>query len=181
MVFQYKVTSGTYIRSMTILLLLLMNRMLEAQEIRVTSDNGQGSQDYVHGSRLLHKPDSLTDHFNPLDSLNNNTQWMQKLQQKSDSLTQLPEYYLTQIDSLLQTKLQLLQEKIKNLQTDATKRIVRLDSISNISSTNHLGQNTGELNNINESLQAYKSKITDPEELAWIEHYSGQLDQWKGW
>ncbi len=42
------------------------------------------------------------------------------------------------------------------------------------------------MSGINESLQSYKSQITDTdtdtdtEELAWVEHYSGQLDQLEG-
>ena len=38
-------------------------------------------------------------------------------------------------------------------------------------------QYTAKLNDINGALDQYKSKIADTEELAWIEHYSGQLDQ----
>ncbi len=41
-------------------------------------------------------------------------------------------------------------------------------------------QYTAKLNGINESLETYQSKITDSEELKWVEHYSGQLDQIEG-
>ena len=101
----------------------------------------------------------------------------------------LPDHYLTQIDSLLQAKARLLQARITNLHTKATGKLQGLDSISSISGDNFFNDKlkglnpqeyTAKMSDINESLQAYKSKITDSEELAWIEHYSGQLDQLEG-
>jgi len=112
-----------------------------------------------------------------------------EIQPKLDSISSLPDHYLTNIDSLLQTKAQLLQARINALQTKATDKLQGLDSLSN----NRVGelvndnldkltpeQYTTKLNDINGALEQYKSKITDTEELTWVEHYSGQLDQLDG-
>jgi len=107
-------------------------------------------------------------------------------QQKLDSLNGLPDHYLTQIDSLLQAKAQLLESKISGLRSKTSGITKDLDSISNAQAVNFLDeklddltpqQYTTKLNHINQSLETYKSKITDSQELTWVEHYSGQLDQ----
>lgn len=91
--------------------------------------------------------------------------------------------------ALLQAKAQLLQATINNLQAKATTKLSDQDSISKTHASSFLDEKLDDLNpqeytakmkGINESLQTYKSKITDTEELAWIEHYSGQLDQMEG-
>ena len=96
---------------------------------------------------------------------------------------------LLQIDSLLQTKAQLLQERINHLESKATGKLQTLDSLSNIQASSFLDdklkdltpeQYTAKLKDVNQSLETYQSQITDSEELAWIEHYSGQLEQLEG-
>jgi len=112
-----------------------------------------------------------------------------EVQQKMDSICSLPNHYIDKIDSLLQSKAQLLQTKTSALHTKATGNLQDPDSLS----TTRVGelvndnldkltpeQYTAKLNNINESLQTYQSQITDSEELKWVEHYSGQLDQLEG-
>jgi len=80
----------------------------------------------------------------------------------------------------------MLQARISDLQSKATDKLQGLDSISNTQATGFLDEKLKDLNSqeylakmggINESLQTYQSKITDSEELAWVEHYGGQLDQ----
>ena len=105
-----------------------------------------------------------------------------KIQQKLESISSLPDHHLVKIDSLLQAKAQLLQARINHLEAKATSKFQGLDSISNTQATSFLDEKLEDLNpqeytakmsGINESLQAHKSKITDSEELAWVEHYSG--------
>jgi len=112
-----------------------------------------------------------------------------EIQPKLDSISSLPDHYLTNIDSLLQAKAQLLGSKISGLRSKTSGLTKSLDSLSNTRVGELVNDNldkltpeqyTGKLNGINESLQTYKSKITDTEELTWVEHYSGQLDQLDG-
>ncbi len=113
-------------------------------------------------------------------------QLAQNERQKLDNITHLPSHYLTQIDSLLQAKAQLLESKISGLRSQTSGITKGLDSLSNTQAVNFLDKKledlnpeeyTDKLNEINKSLETYKSKITDSKELAWVEHYSGQLDQ----
>jgi len=110
----------------------------------------------------------------------------QSAQQKMDSLSGLPDHYIAKIDSLLQAKAQLLQSRITHLQAKATGKLQGLDSITNTQATDFLEENlkeltpeqyTAKMNRINQSLNTYKAKITDTEELALVGHYSGQLNQ----
>jgi len=110
-----------------------------------------------------------------------------EVQHKMDSIGSLPDHYLAKIDSLLQAKAQLLGSKISGLRSQTSGIAKGLDSISNTGELvndplNKLTpeQYTAKLNDINGALEQYQSKITDTEELAWVEHYTGQLDQMDG-
>ena len=90
---------------------------------------------------------------------------------------------------MFQTKTQLLIARIKHVQAKATGKLYRLDSPSYSPAPDFLDeklenltpdQYTTKLNTINQIFETCKSKITDTEELTWIEYYSSQLDQLEG-
>jgi len=105
-----------------------------------------------------------------------------------DSISSLPDHYLAQIDSLIQAKAQLIGSKISDLRPETSGKFNNLDSISNTQGASFLEEKleldpeeyTTRLNSINKSLETYQSKITDTEELKWVEHYTSQLDQLEG-
>lgn len=151
----------------------------------------------LHQSQILQTLDSIADltnyvnHFG--DSLQANSQWVQDRQRQADSLADLPAFYLDQIDSLIQVKANLLQEQIDQWQSQAadklTQKVGGLDSIANLETDKLLGEKFSDLNSdqykeqlgkVNELLKEYTAKITDKEELQWVEHYSGQLNQLEG-
>ncbi len=142
--------------------------------------------------KWLQKLDSVTDLTNyltnPLDSVNLNSQLTPGINRKVDSLTHLPEFYTAKLDSLIQTKSALIQEKINHLQTQATSKFTGLDSLHSMAPDSLLGnsfsnlgldldQYSQEMKGIDELMDRYTAKIKDQEELAWVEHYRGQLDQ----
>ena len=112
-----------------------------------------------------------------------------KVPPKIDNFSSLHDYYPIQIDSLLQTRAQLLQSRINHLLSKAKGKLHSLDSLSNTQATSLLdekpddltpAQYTTKLNEINQTLEDYQSQITDTDELAWIEHFNGQLNQLEG-
>jgi len=166
------------------LLLQAQNLQLDQDSLPALSAGGLVSDSLLPQSKILQNPDFSKNLTNPLNSLNVDPQWGQNVQQKVDSISSLPDHYLAQIDSLLQAKAQLLGSKISGLRSKTSGIAKGLDSISNTrvgelvneKLTNlNPEQYTPRMSGINQSLQAYKSKITDSEELAW-----GQLDQLDG-
>ncbi len=98
------------IRYYLVVMLIVVGPWIMAQDSLLHKSSFQ-SDVLLPKGKLLQDLNFSKNLINRLDSLNSNPQWAQSAQQKLDSISGLPDYYLSKIDSLLQAKAQLLQSQ----------------------------------------------------------------------